>query len=120
MIFSEIGPNAVIDYSSDLRSRDMDQNHDWINDAQQHYSSTDLENANIFVHQASSNGWDNPKVENNLVDYQTLNEKQKIVFKRIESHYHNILMGHQVEPLRIIIMGTAGTGKSYLIEVIRD
>ncbi len=75
MIFSEIGPNAVIDYSSDLRSRDMDQNHDWINDAQQHYSSTDLENANIFVHQASSNGWDNPKVENNLVDYQTLNEK---------------------------------------------
>jgi len=81
MILLGMGLNAVIDYSSDLRSRDMDQNHDWINDAQQHYSSIDLKNADIFVHQASSNGRDNPRVENNLVDYQTLNKKQKIVFK---------------------------------------
>ena len=28
-------------------------------------------------------------------------------------------MGNSVEPLRIIIMGTAGTGKSYLIKAIR-
>ena len=43
------------------------------------------------------------------------------VFKRIESHYRNLILdpGH-VEPLRLIIMGTAGTGKSYLINMIRS
>ena len=53
-----------------------------------------------------------------LMDYQILNENQKIVFKQIESHYHDILEGHQDESLRIIMMGTAGTGKTYLIETI--
>src|SRR2546423_15584541 len=53
------------------------------------------------------------------MNYQTLNDNQKIIFKRIESHYHDVLKWHQVEPLRIIIMGTAGTGKTYLIKAIR-
>ncbi|PKB93381.1 hypothetical protein RhiirA5_441448 [Rhizophagus irregularis] len=43
------------------------------------------------------------------MDYQTLNVNQKIVFERIESHYHNTFEGRQDEPLRIIVMGTAGT-----------
>jgi GTPase SAR1 family protein len=51
--------------------------------------------------------------------YQNLNEKQKIIFDRIETHYKNTIFGHQVEALRILIMGTAGTGKSYLIKAIR-
>jgi len=29
-----------------------------------------------------------------------------------------VLKGHQVEPLRIIVMGTAGTEKTYLIKAI--
>ncbi|PKY34978.1 hypothetical protein RhiirB3_395914 [Rhizophagus irregularis] len=37
----------------------------------------------------------------------------------LESHYHNTFEGRQDEPLRIIVMGTAGTGKTYLIEAIR-
>ena len=53
-----------------------------------------------------------------LMNYRTLNENQKIVFKRIESHYHDALEGHQDEPLRIIMMRTAGTSKTYLIEAI--
>ncbi|EXX67911.1 Pif1p [Rhizophagus irregularis DAOM 197198w] len=64
----------------------------------------------------------NPKIgeeKNVLMDYQTLNVNQKIVFERIESHYHNMFEGRQDEPLRIIVMGTAGTGKTYLIEAIR-
>ncbi|GES78967.1 ATP-dependent DNA helicase Pif1-like [Rhizophagus clarus] len=55
-----------------------------------------------------------------LVDFQTLNVKQNSVLKQIELHYNNILMGKEVEALRMIIMGTAGTGKSYLIRVIRE
>ena len=54
------------------------------------------------------------------IDNQSLNENQKKVFKRIESHYNDILGSNQVEPLRIIVMGTAGTGKSYLIGTIHE
>jgi len=121
MLLAGMGPNAVINSSSDLGSRDMDRNHDWINDARQRYSNADLVDADTFVSRISSNGQGN--VEDNdeeIVDYQTLNEKQRIVFKRIECHYNNILAGQPAEPLRIIIMGTAGTGKTYLIKGIRN
>ncbi|CAG8683860.1 9357_t:CDS:1, partial [Cetraspora pellucida] len=47
--------------------------------------------------------------------------KQLAIFKRIESHYSDLIVNpSQVEPLRLIIMGTAGTGKSHLIKIIRD
>ncbi|CAG8495197.1 23605_t:CDS:1, partial [Cetraspora pellucida] len=36
------------------------------------------------------------------------------------SYYYDTLVGHQVEPLKIIILGTAGTKKSYLIKAIRN
>lgn len=43
-----------------------------------------------------------------------------IIFKRIEAHYiTSIADPSQVESLKIIIMGTAGTGKSHLIQAIR-
>ncbi len=53
------------------------------------------------------------------MNYQTLNEKQKIIFKRIESYYNDILIGYQAELLRIIVIGTAGIRKTYLIKTIR-
>ncbi|CAG8779204.1 3691_t:CDS:1, partial [Racocetra fulgida] len=42
-----------------------------------------------------------------IVDYQTLNEKQRIIYNKIESHYENILRDHQIEALKIIVIGTA-------------
>ncbi|GET60560.1 ATP-dependent DNA helicase PIF1-like [Rhizophagus irregularis DAOM 181602=DAOM 197198] len=94
----------------------MDRNHDWINDPRQHYNDTDLRDIDTFI---SSDSRISTKEENLTVDYQTLNNNQKKVFNRIESHYHDVLVWHQVEPLRIIVMGTAGTGKTYLIKAIR-
>jgi Ni2+-binding GTPase involved in maturation of urease and hydrogenase len=73
----------------------------------------------MFVSRVSSNRQGNAEEEEESIDYQTLNEKQRIVFERIESHYNSILAGHPVEPLRIIVMGTAGTGKTYLIRGIK-
>src|SRR3954452_2572221 len=119
MILAEMSSDAVINCSFDLGSREMDQNYDWINDARQQFSDTDIMNANIFLKRASVNEQENVR-ESITVDYETLNEKQKIVFKRVESHHSDILAGNQVEPLRIIIMGTAGTGKTYLINAIRN
>src|SRR3954453_5373468 len=120
MFLAEMGPNAVINCSSDLGSRDMNQNHNWINDARQQYSNADLVDANTFVRRMSGNFQGNGEEEDkNIMDYQTLNEKQMIVFKRIESHYSDILAGHLVVLLRIIVMGTARTGKTYLIKGIQ-
>ena len=73
--------------------------------------------ADTFVSRVSINEQENELIPNNS-DYQKLNEKQKVVFKRIESHYNNMLRDRQVEPLRIIVMGTAETGKTFLINTI--
>ncbi len=62
----------------------------------------------------------NIEEKNVLVDYQMLNNNQKLVFKQIESHYHDMLEGYKNKPLRIIVMGIAETGKTYLIEAIRN
>jgi len=56
MIFAEIGPNATIERSSDLGARNMDQNHDWLNDSKQHYDDSDLADANNFLQQATHHG----------------------------------------------------------------
>ncbi len=118
MRLAEMGPNTRINSISDLGSRDMDRNHNWTINAQQNYSNDDIANVSDFVRQASING-QNVAIDDQ-VDHQKLNKKQRIVFNRIESHYNSILTGNPVEALRIIIMGTAGTGKSYLIRAIRN
>ncbi|CAG8456659.1 16503_t:CDS:2 [Cetraspora pellucida] len=118
----EMGPNAVINDSCDLGTRNMDLTHRWVDDAQQRYSDTDLANADTFIHQASSGSYqtnENINVNTGFINPQTLNNNQMKVFKRIESYYCNVLTGCHVEPLKIIILGTAGTGKSYLVNVIR-
>ncbi|GES94679.1 hypothetical protein RCL_jg22685.t1 [Rhizophagus clarus] len=79
------------------------------------YSDTELVDIDMFV---SRNCRINAEKENIIVDYQTLNGNQKIIFKQIESYYNDVLNGHQIDPLRIIVIGTAGTGKTYLIKAI--
>jgi hypothetical protein len=117
MVLAEMGPKPSFDSSSDLGLRDIDRNHDWINDPMQRYSDTDLTEIDTFVSRESRI---NAEKEKSTVDYQSLNDNQKKIFKRIESHYQNVLAGHQDEPLKIIVMGTAGTGKTYLIDAIRS
>jgi len=114
MILSEMGLRPNFDCFFDLGSRDIDQNHDWINDLRQRYSDTDLLSLDTFVIRDSRNA----EKENSIVDYQTLNDNQKTIFKRIESHYQSVLAGYKNDPLKIILIGTAGTGKTYLIEAI--
>ena len=41
----------------------------------------------------------NIEEKNVLVDYQMLNNNQKLVFKQIESHYHDMLEGYKNKPL---------------------
>jgi hypothetical protein len=115
MVLAGMGPKANIDSYSDLGLRDVDVNHDWINDPKQRYTETDFASIEEFIIRDS--GVDAEK--DTAMDYQSLNDNQKRVFNRIESHYNDVLAGNQVDPLRIIVMGTAGTGKTYLIKAIR-
>ena len=121
MILSEMRPNAIIENASTLGFRDIDVNHDWVGDVRRRCSYLDLADTSDFIRQARELGLVNDDtVSNHLMDYQTLNEKQMKVFKQIESHYSDLITNStHHEPLRLIVMGTAGTGKSYLINMIR-
>ncbi|CAG8597262.1 6136_t:CDS:2, partial [Cetraspora pellucida] len=57
-----------------------------------------------------------------LIDPSTLNDRQRQIFDYVILHYSKLLTNSDnqlIEPLRAIIMGTAETGKSYIIKVIR-
>lgn len=84
----ELGPNAHISIDTGLGSRDIDCNYNWTNGAQQHYSSEDLANINDFVRRAASNSnvGDTGNDNDSDINYDSLNEKQKKIFKRIEKH----------------------------------
>jgi hypothetical protein len=48
-------------------------------------------------------------------DLETLNEKQRLAFDIITSHN-----GDNAEPVHMIVSGTAGTGKTYLISAVKQ
>ena len=52
------------------------------------------------------------------VDITTLNAKQHKVYTLVQSHYSQHLSGDVENPLLMIVSGTAGTGKSYLISAV--
>ena len=47
MLLSEIGPKPYFDCSSDLGFRDIDQNHNWINDPKKRYAN--LKDIDMFL-----------------------------------------------------------------------
>ena len=51
----------------------------------------------------------------NTNDPQLLQGKQLQVYRKVQAH----LESERVEPLRMIVSGTAGTGKSFLISCLR-
>ena len=52
------------------------------------------------------------------IDVATLNPKQLQAYNHIKSHYFQYRANHSPPPLYMIVSGTAGTGKSYLISAI--
>ncbi|CAG8756586.1 469_t:CDS:2, partial [Rhizophagus irregularis] len=52
MVLAEMGPNAIIDGSSDLGLRDVDRNNDWFGSVRHRYSNIDSIDLNTFVQQS--------------------------------------------------------------------
>ena len=52
-----------------------------------------------------------------LIDTATFNTKQSIAFNIVKMHYQQ---ENPEEPLLLIILGEGGTGKSYVINALRN
>lgn len=104
MRLAEMGPRTNINITSDLGNRDIDINYNW-NEGQLRYPDLDV---NTFIqHQ-------NPidEIDNDIISEESLNEIQKHIYNRIITHYTAILAGRDINPLSLMVMGTADTGKS--------
>src|SRR5204863_2605731 len=103
----------LIQGHSRLGKRDIDRDFDWhhnyttVEDLRHRESYLESKKRLAIIHE------DIPDVDiANLVD------NQRRIFLRVVDHYRRTLAGENPAPLRINIDGTAGTGKSYLIDVL--
>ena len=104
MILLEISSGAQFDHfdiSSDLGFCDIDQNYDWFGDLRIRCPDLDLAIIPDFIQQACefANFIDEP-IPDSVVDPQSLNTNQRMVYDRIETHYTTLL----TNPERLISM----------------
>ncbi|CAG8814778.1 32060_t:CDS:1, partial [Racocetra persica] len=86
IFLSEIDPNSHINISFDLGSRDIDINYNWASVSRQRYPN--FEGADNFIQYSCDNTTVSENETDITINRKTLNEKQKLVFEQIESHYH--------------------------------
>lgn len=66
----------------------------------------------------TKNSTHNMTVQRSTVDVTTLNREQAIAYSIVQQHHHSMNTNDKPSPLHMIVCGTAGTGKSYLINAI--
>ena len=60
-----------------------------------------------------------PSHQASIIDIATLNSKQSLAYEIVSEHHHALTtLSQNPPPLHMIVCGTAGTGKSYLINAI--
>ncbi|CAG8536702.1 15388_t:CDS:2 [Cetraspora pellucida] len=109
--------------TDDLGERFIDTNNMW---SGSYEIFPNLSEAGLFLELAKRNQIESNFHNNNdevFIDPSTLNDKQKEIYNYVTLYYSKTLTNstnQSIEPLRAIIMGTAGTGKSYVIKAIRN
>ena len=107
------GPRTRSTQHSRLGKRDLDRDFDW------HYNYTTFED---LRHRESYLESQKRLIDNMDeipdVDIANLVDNQRRIFLRVVDHYRMTLADENPPPLRINIDGTAGTGKSYLIDAL--
>ena len=59
-------------------------------------------------------------VQYQVVDINNFSEMQQLAYDVVKTHFEDASSSSEKEPLCLIIIGVAGTGKSYLINAIRN
>ena len=117
LIQSELNNDSGIDteVAATLGDRPMDRDHDWDSDLEK-FSGIDLLKSldgERWIQESRADTTPG-EVELEYIDPSTLNTEQRHIFDLILNHHREGLSN----PLRLIISGTAGSGKSYLLKVI--
>ncbi|CAG8739570.1 28500_t:CDS:1, partial [Racocetra persica] len=121
MMLAEMDPNTIVVGSSNFGLNYTDRNFDWNGDIRQQYSNLNFDDVDTFIYQVLGRDTiNNEDLNIPSVEYSNLNNKQIRVLSRIVLHYNKIVTNITIELIRIIVMGTAGTGKLYLINSIQQ
>ena len=92
-----------------------DSTHDWHQDRAQ-YSDQQIHEMPTWIKNKKDNHIMNEQYE--VVDINSFREMQGLAYNIVKSHFYDV--SSEKEPLCLIIIGVAGTGKSYLINAICD
>ncbi|CAG8469927.1 3415_t:CDS:2, partial [Cetraspora pellucida] len=119
----QIATNNLQAINDSLGECSMDINHVWTGSYE---AFPNLSEAASFLEQAKRDQIETAFYNNSdetFIDPATLNKKQKEIYDYVISYYSTVLTSstdQPIEPLCAIVMGTAGTGKSYVIKAIRN
>jgi DNA replication protein DnaC len=114
-LFSQMGPSSSVSVSElDMLGRcEFDQNNRWdliIIPEPLHIIATQ------FINENKTNWQEESMLSNFDIPSYILSTKQEIALEIITNHKNRSI----AKPLHMIIQGTSGTGKSYLIACIRN
>ncbi|SMR64700.1 unnamed protein product [Zymoseptoria tritici ST99CH_1A5] len=117
-----VNGNAIRDEDPDnLGDREMDRAANWawkINTYIEHPEIHDNAEVDWWEHQKQENPIDYAVQSQSTAEIERLNPLQRQVFDMVLRHYSNLREGRNPEALRINIDGPAGTGKSFLIDLL--
>ena len=91
--------------------------HNWQQDRAQ-YTEQEIGEMPTWVKTQKDQAADNNTDNFELVDVNSLSQMQKLAYDIVNNHFENTSVDK--DPLCLIIIGVAGTGKSYLINALRN
>ena len=91
--------------------------HDWHED-RHHYTDQQMGEMPTWIRVMKDQNSNVTYKEYEVSDINSFSEMQRLAFNIVESHFTN--NSPEQQPLHLIIIGLAGTGKRYLINAIRN
>ena len=113
MLLAELNMNNT-EVDSNLHT-ESDLFHYWQKQSQ-HFTEEQIGNMPSWI-ENQKKSFIIPKDTNKQIDVNTFNEAQSVVYKIVFDHY---MQEHGQLPLLLIITGLAGSGKSYVIDALKN
>ena len=114
-------------YENDIAQTDPSQNQsqfDWTETARMMPHHLVRESANGISKKRNEAREDPAEIINQhqqeTVDVDTLNTNQRLAYNIVANHQQSLTTENPLDPLYMIVLGTAGTGKSYLINTFSN